>query len=380
MPPADTEPRSREVPADAARAALDKLLASKHFAQSDRLTRFLRFTVEHTLQGRAASLKEYLLGVEVFDRKPSYDPRVEPIVRVEARRLRTKLQKYYETDGRDDPLRIELPTGSYAPVFRRPEASAAPAATQQSLAVLPFLNLSSDPDNEYFSHGLTEELIHALTKVEGLRVVAALQLKGKAHDVRQVGQQLGVGAVLQGSVRRSGDRLRVTAQLIQVSDGAYLWSETYERRMKDVFAIQDEISRAIVDTLRIRLGARPEAPLVRCHTHNLEAYQLYLKAAITGTARRRKGCTRPSSISSRPSPKIPTTPQPTPACRTPTTSWWFGAPCRRGRSAPAPTPPPARPWRWTIRWPRPTPRSPPTARCLTGTGPPRSELSAAPSS
>ncbi|MBI1791693.1 MAG: hypothetical protein HYR60_29535 [Acidobacteria bacterium] len=242
------------------------------------MIRFLRFTVETALDGRGAELKEYVLGVEVFDRKPSYDPRIEPIVRVEARRLRSRIKKYYETEGRDDPVRIEFSTGRYAPDFRRPEEKAPPAVP--TVAVLPFSNLSADPDNEYFSDGLTEELIHALTRLERLRVVAwpsAHQFKGKPHDIRQIGEQLEVGSVLEGSVRRAGDRLRVTAQLVDVRSGVYIWSETYERQVEDVFAIQEEIARKIADTLLLHLAVTPGERLGHGKPASLEAYYLYLK-------------------------------------------------------------------------------------------------------
>ena len=209
---------------------LEKILASEVFAGSDRMSRFLRFTVDRVLQGQASHIKEYLLGLEVFDRSASYDPRIDPIVRVEARRLRSKLKQYYETEGRDDPMVIDFPKGSYVPVFAPRKRQLRPPREDQTIAVLPFVNLSSDPENDYFSDGLTEELIHALTKIEGLRVVAwgsAFQFKGKVRDFQEIGQQLKVSTVLEGSVRREGDTLRIAAQLIRASDGQYLWSQIY---------------------------------------------------------------------------------------------------------------------------------------------------------
>ena len=153
-------------------------------------------------------------------------------------------------------------------------------ARKKSIAVLPFVNVSPDKENEYFSDGMTEELIGALSKVEGLHVAArtsAFAFKGKDQDVREIGEQLGVSSVLEGSVRRAGDKLRVTAQLVDTSDGYHLWSETYEREMKDVFAIQDEISRAIVKALQLKLAGGKHAPLIKRHTENLHAYHLYLQ-------------------------------------------------------------------------------------------------------
>jgi TolB-like protein/DNA-binding winged helix-turn-helix (wHTH) protein len=152
-----------------------------------------------------------------------------------------------------------------------------------TLAVLPSVNLSPDKDGEYFSDGLTEELISALNRIDGLRVVArttAFQFKGKAHDVRRIGQQLGVAGVLEGSVRKEQNRLRVTAQLSSVTDRYNLWSKAYDREFKDVFAIQEEIAEAIRQTVRQRLR-RPQPPNER-RMPNPEAYDLYLLGRYHG--------------------------------------------------------------------------------------------------
>jgi serine/threonine-protein kinase len=152
--------------------------------------------------------------------------------------------------------------------------------TLPSIAVLPFENLSATEDAEYFADGLTDELINALSHLDGLRVVSrtsAFEFKGKAMNIRNVGRQLGVGAVLEGSVRSLGTRLRVTAQLAKVSDGYQLWAGRFDRQMTDVFDIQDEIARTIVETLEIKLKGSTAAPLVKRHTGDLEAYNLYLR-------------------------------------------------------------------------------------------------------
>ena len=155
-----------------------------------------------------------------------------------------------------------------------------PPTDERSIAVLPFVNMSPDPDNEYFSDGLSEELINALTHLRGLRVAArtsAFSFKGSRKSIPEIGKDLKVKTVLEGSVRKAGNRLRITAQLINVADGYYLWSERYDREMEDVFAIQDEITQAIVDTLEVQLLGQPGKGLVRRHTENVEAYNLYLK-------------------------------------------------------------------------------------------------------
>jgi TolB-like protein/Tfp pilus assembly protein PilF len=149
-----------------------------------------------------------------------------------------------------------------------------------SIAVLPFVNMSADPENEYFSDGLSEEIINALSKLEGLHVTArtsAFRFRGKDLDMRDIGRQLNVSTVLEGSVRKAENRLRITAQLISVADGYHLWSERYDRELKDVFAIQDEISLAIVDKLKVRLLGEDKARLAKRYTDDFEVYDLYLK-------------------------------------------------------------------------------------------------------
>jgi len=159
---------------------------------------------------------------------------------------------------------------------RRPEAK----RTLPSIAVLPFTNMSPDPENEYFSDGLAEELINALSKIEGLHMTArtsAFRFRGKDLDIREIGKQLNVSNVLEGSVRKTGNRLRITAQLINVADGYHLWSEKYDRELEDVFAIQDEITLAIVDKLKVKLLGKEKSGLAKHYTDNFEVYDLYLK-------------------------------------------------------------------------------------------------------
>jgi serine/threonine-protein kinase len=157
-------------------------------------------------------------------------------------------------------------------------ATQAPAAT---IAVLPFANMSGDRDNEYFSDGITDDIISALTSVRGLRVAArasAFAYKGKNDDLATIGRTLGVTTVLQGSVRRAGNKVRVTAQLMDTHDGFQLWSERFDRDLDDIFAIQDEIARSISERLELTLGLKPQAkPLVVRPTDDLQAYELYLR-------------------------------------------------------------------------------------------------------
>jgi serine/threonine-protein kinase len=148
---------------------------------------------------------------------------------------------------------------------------------------MPFVNQSTDPDTEYFSDGMTDELINALAAIPGLKVVgrsSVFRFKGQDYDVKQVGEALNVDTVLEGTVRKSGDRLRITAQLINAEDGFELWADRFESEMKDVFDIQDEVCRAMVETLQVRLVGDSQQPLVRRYTDNLEAYNLYLRGRI----------------------------------------------------------------------------------------------------
>lgn len=153
---------------------------------------------------------------------------------------------------------------------------------QISIAVLPFTNMSANPEQEYFCDGMAEEIINSLTKIKDLRVVArtsAFSFKGKNLDIREIGKQLNVGKVLEGSVRIAGNRIRITAQLINVADGYHLWSDRYDRELEDVFAIQDDVTMAIVDNLKLKLVSQEKAAVLKRDTDNVEAYNLYLKGS-----------------------------------------------------------------------------------------------------
>ena len=161
-----------------------------------------------------------------------------------------------------------------------------------SVAVLPFLNLSPEPDSEYFSDGLTEELIHALSRLPGLQVVSrtsAFEFKGKAQSVRKIGEQLKVSSVVEGSVRKAADRVRVSTQLVNVSDGYCLWSQRFDCKMTDIFVVQEEMAKSIADLLRVELGSKAGTGLVRRYTDNFEAYDLYLRGRFQWNKRGGEG-------------------------------------------------------------------------------------------
>ena len=183
--------------------------------------------------------------------------------------------------------------------FLRDRAPAQPpavaGAAMPSIAVLPFVNMSRDSGDEYFSDGITEEIINALANVEGLHVASrtsAFAFKGKNVSVRKIGEELGVGTVLEGSVRRDGNALRIVAQLVSVGDGYHLWSKTYDRDLKNLFAVEDELARSIAGALQPRLVPTKTRPLVREATASVEAHDLYLRGRRRESARRQKDFVR----------------------------------------------------------------------------------------
>jgi TolB-like protein len=162
----------------------------------------------------------------------------------------------------------------------KPEISKPADDIIDSIAVLPFANLGGDPEQDYFGEGLAEEILNALTRIPGLRVTArtsSFSFRGKEQDIRQIGQALNVRSILEGSVRHSGNRIRITVQLIHAGTGYHLWSESYDREMTGVFAVQEEIAQAIARLLQVKLGAPPTGPLARRSTENADAYRAYLE-------------------------------------------------------------------------------------------------------
>jgi len=205
--------------------------------------------------------------VGVFKRNREFDPGADPIVRVQARRLRSKLGQYYQTEGLDDLIQIEYPVGGYSPIFTRrtpreasrpviPAAADRELASARRIAVLPFIDMGPD-DSQAFTDGLTDELIHALSAWPGIRVVArasCFQFKGKSEDVRRIGEWLGASALVCGSVRKEGSRLRILVQLVDAETGWNLWSASYEREIEGILATQESVSREVAGTLRLQFA------------------------------------------------------------------------------------------------------------------------------
>ena len=251
--------------------ALDRVLASAAFQQVDRLKRFISFIVSEAIAGRGDQLKEYVIGVGVFGKETTFDPRNDPIVRVQARRLRARLERYYKEEGQNVDLVIELPKGGYVPVFKRREtvvrakrSIGAALASQNTVAVLPFADHTPTGSLDYFSQGLRQEIIHNLAKFDTLRVLASESLE--TSD--------GAAVIVSGSIRQAGSTLRVTTQLIDGSTGCYLWSESVDTSTENALASQEEVAKVIVkkfqpDLLQSRRAHRP--------TQNLAAHNLYLQ-------------------------------------------------------------------------------------------------------
>jgi TolB-like protein len=349
--------------------ALERIVASAGFVNSPRMSRFLRFVVEETAAGRSAGLKEYVVALRVFDKAESFDPTVDATVRVEASKLRAKLARYYETEGRGDPLIIEIPKGRYGARFRArdsavdrppaieaapdslttsrgtvtveavPEAPAEviePRAVRLSasirhraafaigvtvlavaggyaawvltrarptaptgrimLAVLPFQNLTGDPEHEYLCDGLTEEMIAHLGGVDRARLgviarTSAMHYKTTTKRVDEIGRELGVEYLLETSLRRIGNRVRITAQLIDARSQSHVWVEQYERDAQDILALQREVAAAVtwrtlssLDVTPQNLNASPErqATSPAAYEHYLRGRFHWLKSTPDG--------------------------------------------------------------------------------------------------
>jgi len=270
------------IPVREARDALDRVLRSDALRASKRLRRLLAYSVDAALDGRSDDLNQYAIGIEVFDKPESFDPAVDPIVRVEAGRLRRRLELYYSDEGAEDPVRLRFAGRGYATRFERraDESARRSAQTRQSatrrppgsrrsdrlsLVVLPFIDLSPRRDQDFFCEGVTAELISRLATVDTIRVLShsvAHQLGGGAVDVIEVGRRFGADAVLEGSVRRYAAESRITAQLSDAADGFLLWAGAYDSNGdRRPLEAQQEVVDSIHTALTVALGGRNVARL-----------------------------------------------------------------------------------------------------------------------
>jgi TolB-like protein len=263
---------------EAIRDEVSRILESSMFIQSERLGRFLRFTVETTLAGEAGSLKEYLIGTEVYERKPSYHPGEDSIVRSEARRLRRKLKEYYESDGKDDLVFIYYRPGSYVPAFRDQHThsiniTAAPderviIGNGIRIAVLPFLDASGGTSSSVFAQLITDELIHELVRTNGVRVRAASSvapLVAKAIDMRSLARKLDVQIIFEGTVRQENNLLRITCRVVNAADGFQIWSERVETEpdLQGLSKVSERIASSLIGRIlesNGRLGRLRQTP------------------------------------------------------------------------------------------------------------------------
>jgi pentatricopeptide repeat protein len=318
------------------REQLSRILQSQTFNSAPVLSQMLRYVVDRTLEGRTDELKEYSLGVDVFGRGTSFDPRVDTIVRVQARRLRSKLEEYYNIEGRIDPVLLELPKGRYIASFRPvPPAPAGPPTSEstvdpsvlpvgerfgpsrrqvllggvavlgvltlawvlhgeyspkgpkhpriKSLAVLPLKNLSGDPSQEYFADGMTEAIIGRLSAIHDLRVISrtsVMSFKDTKLSVPEIAGKLHVDALVEGSVIRDGNRVRVHAQLIRGATDEHFWSEAYDRELQDVLALQTDVAQSIATKIEVTISGEERERLTAVRSVSPEVYENYLKGEL----------------------------------------------------------------------------------------------------
>jgi TolB-like protein/TolA-binding protein len=319
------------------RGELQRIFASEAFKSGKRAQEFLELVVEHALAGQFESLRERMLGVEMFGRPVDYDTANDAVVRVKANEVRRRLSQYYRSLEISPAVRIELPPGSYVPhfsfedhaatlalpsetkaaahstrtspksgpklVLRKPKVliavaacalailvaillfsgrkSAPPHDTIRSIAVLPLENLSGDPKQEYFADGMTEELITELGKISELRVISrtsVMTYKGTKKKLPEIAHELGVEAVVEGSVERENNQVRITAQLIDARTDRHLWANSYVRDQTSILSLQDEVAQAIADAIRVELTPQERIRLQQARPVNWETEELYFQS------------------------------------------------------------------------------------------------------
>lgn len=250
------------------RAALDRVLESEDFRVSPRMVELLVYIVEQTLEGRQSRLKAFSIANEVFGRDESFDAGQDPLVRVQASRLRKALERYYLTAGKGDPVQINVPKGGYAAEFVAVEtvADSAPVESllhaEPTIAVLPFATIDRDEEQRYFADGITEEITTALTQVENFRVMSrysACNYDATGKNALEIGKELGVRFLMNGTVQRSVKSVRVTASLIDAANGSQLWANAYSRDLKasDILEVRDVIAQEVAARIADAYGVIP---------------------------------------------------------------------------------------------------------------------------
>ncbi len=247
----------------------------------------MRYLFDQTFSGNPERLKGYVIGVELFGRGPDFDPGNDAVVRVEIGRLRTRLREYYLSEGSEDPARLELPKGSYIlrlnssrPVIAEKTTTRTATDIRPTLAVLPLANLSANAGQDYFVDGMTDSLIFGLSRLSGLLVISRQSTfiyrnSGKSSET--IANELSVRYLLQGSVQRQGNRVRMTAHLVDTNNDTLQWSERFDREVGDIFALQDEITCNIVRQLQVRLAPTEAALFGHDGTISIDAHDAFLR-------------------------------------------------------------------------------------------------------
>jgi TolB-like protein len=285
------------IPPESISEQMDRILADADFARSERCVSLLRFVVAETLAGRSESISPYRIGREVLDRDEDFNPNYDPIVRNQTGRLRRALERYYFRTGANDPIVIDLPKGGCVPTFSIAggatgraqgglvDSAAYDLPTGPSIAVLPFVNLDGNPDQDFFADGLSEELIVELSRFQDFFVVgrqSTLKYRGSDIDLREVGRDLDVRYVLTGTVIRSTLRLRVSVKLSDTRTGGLLWADRFESELAvpDIFDLHDRISSEVVSKVADNFGVIPRAlakASSRKGTNELSSYETILR-------------------------------------------------------------------------------------------------------
>jgi len=282
---------------EAIKAQIERIFQSSEFRATDKQRRFLSFVVDETLEDRSSELKGYTIAVDVYERTEKFDPQADPIVRLEAGRLRRALENYYQKAGRNDPVHIEIPKGGYIPTFRTFQISPSGTesfasenqgnalSTEPSIAVIPLINLTGDKEQDYFVDGLMEELTGELTRHQEFQVIASqstMRFKDRKVDPKEIGRDLNVRFLLTGSVRKDVKTVKVTVRLIDTFTAEQIWGESYKRDQTpaDLIAVQEDISANVIGTIADQYGlitrklsreARKKAPA------DMKAYDAILR-------------------------------------------------------------------------------------------------------
>ena len=285
------------------RQQMHRILASPGFCESSQLCNFLRFIVEETLAGCEDGIKQYTIAVKALGRKSSFNPQTDPIVRIEARRLRRKLEQYYREHGAEDIPRIEVPVGRYVPAFRfekvesdrdrqevpRKDRARGPSPVSlpggPSIVILPFGTLTDDPEQLYYADGLAQALVVELTRFPDFLIIGPLsrqKLKGQTLGPRALGRQYGAHFVLDGHLRKQANSVRLSVKLVDVVTGGTLWADTYDHRASaaDLFEFEDTVINQVASILADNYGVIPRRLIpqaVEKRTDRIEAYDAVLR-------------------------------------------------------------------------------------------------------